>query len=77
MRVTGAARLAVLKRRATLGEKGFIPEIRVDAASAVSRKLRAKEGPRNFGAGGGENRSDTSGTARIFNAARRQKGRDF
>ena len=31
----------------------------------------------NFGGWQGENRSDTSGIARIFNGASRQKGRDF
>jgi hypothetical protein len=31
----------------------------------------------NFGVWRGENRSDTPGIARMFNAARRQKARDF
>ena len=31
----------------------------------------------NFGGWQGENRSDTGGIARIFNAATRQKARDF
>jgi hypothetical protein len=43
----------------------------------VSHKFVAYEGPMNRGVWRGENRSDTRGIARIFNAARRQKARDF